>query len=213
MPTRRTTTLTTPNGPVDIFTYVTPEELAGYELDPGIGVFSRYRSIITSKQTLEEIARDPEANLTLAIAQPQRIVGYVVRRRPKPPERWAMMDPPIMHELFGELARGWRGMGIIRPMVEMVVLEPENEERILYIVGYSWHWDLDGTGRSLMEYRQSLISLLAPLGFKIYPTNEPNVNLRPENLFMARLGAKVEADPVLKRKFTNLLFGISPEED
>ena len=84
-----------------------------------------------------------------------------------------------------------------------------NEDRILYIVGYSWHWDLDETKKTLMQYRDTIVNLLTPLGFRQYPTNEPNVSLRAENLFMARIGANI--DRAVKRRFTNLLFGMGED--
>ena len=199
-------TIDTPKGPVEIRPYVDREELAGLELDPGIGRFSRYRSILSGRQGLSEMAELSGANLCLAVHEGRSIVGYCVRRPPEADERWAQMDPPILHELFGENARGWRNYGLMRPMLKTVVLEPENDARILYIVGYSWHWDLDETKKTLDQYRDTIISLLAPLGFKQYPTNEPNVSLRSENLFMARIGEQVEIS--VKKRFTNLLFGI-----
>jgi acetoin utilization protein AcuA len=76
-------------------------------------------------------------------------------------------------------------------------------------VGYSWHWDLDHTKKTVQEYRETIIHLLTPLGFRQYPTNEPNVSLRPENLFMARIGEEV--DKAVKKRFTNLLFGITDD--
>ena len=199
----------TPRGTVEILSYVTPRELEGWELDAGIGHFSSYRSILTSRESLAEIAADPEANLCLAVHQESTVVGYCVRRPPQPGERWAKMQPPVLHEVFGENARGWRDMKLMKPMLEMVVLEPDNEERILYIVGYSWHWDLDHTKKDVQAYRDTIIHLLQPLGFRQYPTNEPNVGLRPENLFMARIGDKIE--PPVKKRFTNLLFGITED--
>lgn len=182
-----------------------PDDLAGLEMDSGIGTFSRYRSIITSLDSLNTLAADPRNELCLAHSG-RRIVGYCVLRPPAEGERWARMQPPILHEVFGESARGWRSQGLMKSLLAEVCLKPSNEERILYIVGYSWHWDLDETGKTLTQYRDTIIQLLSPLGFRQYPTNEPNVALRPENLFMARLGRRL--DDGLKKRFTNLLFGI-----
>jgi len=199
----------TPRGRVELMSYVTPGDLDGLALDEGIGVFPRYRSILTSKQSLMALAANQDANLCLAVHEKSRIIGYCVRRLPPAGERWAMMQPPVLYELFGENARGWRDLGLMKPMLAMVVNEPENEERILYIVGYSWHWDLDGSPKTLPQYRETIIHLLAPFGFKPYPTNERNVNLRPENLFMARIGDKVDQNA--RRRFTNLLFGLTED--
>lgn len=208
----QTKLIDSPGGPVELRTYVRPDDMQDLELDEGIGVFGRYRSILTSMDSLTKQADNPETNLCLALHEGRRIVGYAVRRPPEPEERWAEMQPPILHELFGENSRGWRGQGLMKPMLELVVGEPANEARIIYIVGYSWHWDLDETHKTLTQYRDTIIHLLTPLGFRQYPTNEPNVSLRSENLFMARLGAEAAADKTIKRRFTNLLFGIQEDE-
>jgi acetoin utilization protein AcuA len=205
----QTREIQTKRGPVELRTYVTADEVARLELDEGIGVFASYRSILSCLDSLIHQASLPGANLCLALHGGKHIVGYAVRRPPAAGERWAAMDPPILYEVFGENARGWRSQGLMKPMLEMVVNEPENEARILYIVGYSWTWDLDETKKHVHAYRDTIIHLLTPLGFKQYPTNEPNVSLRAENLFMARIGSEIER-PV-KRRFTNLLFGIGED--
>jgi len=209
MPQRQTKLIETPKGPVELITYVTPQELENWTLDKGIGQFSSYRSLLTSRESLANIAAVPEANLCLALAEGGNVVGFCVRRPPQPGERWAEMNPPILHEVFGENARGWRDIKLMKPMLQMVVLEPDNEDRIIYIVGYSWHWDLDYTKKDVHAYRDTIIHLLQPLGFRQYPTNEPNVSLRSENLFMARIGERIEKP--IKKRFTNLLFGITDD--
>jgi acetoin utilization protein AcuA len=191
---------------VELLSYVKPQELGRWELDPGIGVFSSYRSLLTTKDSLLTQAQDPQGNLCLALHQGKTIVGFAVRRPAPPDERWAQLDPPVMFEVFGENARGWRDLGLMRPLLNSVCMEPVNDQRILYIVGYSWHWDLDETKKTVTQYRDTIIHLLTPFGFRQYPTNEPNVGLRPENLFMARLGSGI--DKKVKKRFTNLLFGI-----
>ncbi|MGD8563513.1 MAG: hypothetical protein PVG03_13290 [Desulfarculaceae bacterium] len=198
--------LETKRGEVELLSYVKPQELGQWELDPGIGVFSSYRSLLTTKDSLLTQAQDPQGNLCLALHQGKTIVGFAVRRPAPPDERWAQLDPPVMFEVFGENARGWRDLGLMKPLLKSVCMEPVNDQRILYIVGYSWHWDLDETKKTVTQYRDTIIHLLTPFGFRQYPTNEPNVGLRPENLFMARLGPEI--DKTVKKRFTNLLFGI-----
>jgi len=202
-------TVETPRGEVLLRDRVSPAEMAELEMDQGIGVFSAYRSILTSKASLTTVAAQPQANLCLALAGGKRIVGYCVLRPPQEGERWGRLRPPILFELFGETSRGWRDHKLMRPMLEILVGDEANEERILYIVGYSWTWDLDHTRKSMQEYRDTLIHLLSPLGFRQYPTNEPNISLRPENLFMARVGAAVTKETV--KSFHNLLFGIGED--
>jgi len=209
MPQRQTKPMDTPKGPVELITYVTPRDLEGWTLDEGIGQFSSYRSLLTSRESLASVAANPETNLCIALSGGNNVVGFCVRRPPQPGERWADMTPPILHEVFGENARGWRDIKLMRPMLELVVQEESNDDRILYIVGYSWHWDLDFTKKDVHAYRDTIIHLLQPLEFRQYPTNEPNISLRAENLFMARIGQNIEKP--LKKRFTNLLFGITED--
>jgi acetoin utilization protein AcuA len=79
---------------------------------------------------------------------------------------------------------------------------------IVYMVGYSWTWDLDGTGKTAQQYRQVLIRLFEPFGFQEFQTNEPNICLKPENLFMGRVGRHVSAS--VQHNFKWLRFGITP---
>jgi acetoin utilization protein AcuA len=209
MPQRQTKPMETPKGPVELITYVTPRELECWTLDEGIGHFSSYRSLLTSRESLTNVAKNPDTNLCIALSGDDNVVGFCVRRPPQLGERWAGMNPPIMHEVLGENARGWRDIKLMKPMLELVVSEEANDDRILYIVGYSWHWDLDYTKKDVHAYRDTIIHLLQPLDFRQYPTNEPNISLRPENLFMARIGKNL--DKLVKKRFTNLLFGITED--
>jgi acetoin utilization protein AcuA len=40
--------------------------------------------------------------------------------------------------------------------------EPRIEEKIVYMVGYSWTWDLKGLQKTARQYRQMLIKLFEP---------------------------------------------------
>jgi hypothetical protein len=98
---------------------------------------------------------------------------------------------------------------ILQPYVlKMMVVHPQIEEKIVYMVGYSWTWDLNGTGKTAQQYRQMLIKLFEPHGFKEYQINEPNVCLKPENLFMCRVGKNIRQ--VIIERFKWLRFGLSP---
>ena len=76
------------------------------------------------------------------------------------------------------------------------------------MVGYSWTWDLNGTRKTAKQYRQILINLFKPHGFQEYQTNEPNICLKPENLFMCRVGNNISQ--VILERFKWLRFGLSP---
>jgi acetoin utilization protein AcuA len=74
--------------------------------------------------------------------------------------------------------------------------------------GFSWHWDLEGAGLSMPEYRRMMVNFVRTQGFKEQYTNEPNVAMREENFFTVRIGERVLQEDV--RKFKNLRFGMKP---
>ena len=49
---------------------------------------------------------------------------------------------------------------------------PKIEQMIAYMVGYSWTWDLDGSGMTAQQYRNMLIRLFNPHGFIELQTND-----------------------------------------
>ena len=128
---------------------------------------------------------------------------------PTPGERWSDLGPKIMTEVTAiEVCRNWRSLKIASSDLEMMVYHPQNEEKIVYMVGYSWTWDLNVTGKSAQQYRQMLIKLFEPHGFKEYHTNEPNVCLKPENLFMYQVGNNIKQ--LILDRFKWLRLGSSP---
>jgi acetoin utilization protein AcuA len=107
-----------------------------------------------------------------------------------------------------EVARDWRSTGLGANIVKMLMTHPKVEDLIVYLVGYSWTWDLDGTEQSAQQYRKMMIKLFEPYGFQELETNEPNICLKPENIFMGRVGCNVPAE--VQKKFKWLRFGIDP---
>ena len=195
----------TDRGEVRVLLGCTAREVEPLCLSDGIGEFEDYRSLLFSKNSLMKAAADPKSCLCLALRQDQ-IVAYCLDRPPLEHERWARMDPPVLTEVLAETARGWRGMRIMTHLLNHLFKYLDIEQRILYMVGYSWTWDLKNSGYDATGYREALKNLLTPHGFKEYPTNESNVSLRKDNLFMARIGAGINEGT--RKKFKNLLFGI-----
>ncbi|MFA5903191.1 MAG: hypothetical protein WC836_04605, partial [Desulfobacula sp.] len=58
----------------------------------------------------------------------------------------------------------------------------------------------------IQSYRDMLISLYSPFGFTVLKTNEPNICLKSENIFMVRIGRKVPRK--IQDDFKLLRFGI-----
>ena len=91
-----------------------------------------------------------------------------------------MLDGVVMEVSVIEVSREWRSVGLAGKLLSLLMDHPRIEDRIIYMVGYSWTWDLDGLGRTAMEYRNILVKLFERFQFKPYVTNEANVCLRPE---------------------------------
>ena len=107
-----------------------------------------------------------------------------------------------------EVCRSWRSCRIASGILEMLLLNPQIEERIIYMVGYTWTWDLGGARKTSWQYRQMLIRLFERHGFAEYRTNEPNICLHPQNLFMCRVGKDITQTTLDRFKW--LRFGLSP---
>ena len=199
----------TPKGDVRIRASCTPRQIRQCLLDSQFSTHSQYKSLYTRRDSLEEIAQQPDTNVVLALIEDNTIIGFGVLAYPDPGERWPELGPQIMVEVKAiEVARPWRSAKIASSILKMVVDHPQIEDKIAYMVGYSWTWDLEGAKKTAQEYRSMLIRLFEPQGFQEYQTNEPNICLKSENVFMCRIGKNI-SEAILNR-FKWLRFGLSP---
>jgi acetoin utilization protein AcuA len=197
----------TPHGNLRVISFCTPEQIRAFIFDSEFKTYAQYRSIYTRRETLEEKAADPDANVTLAVSAQKHIVGFGVLDFPDPDERWIKLGSKCMMEVkVVEVCRSWRSSRIGGVILKLLLTHPDIEEMIIYLVGYSWTWDLDGSGLTAQQYRRMLVRLYEKYGFKEYETNEPNVSLKPENFFMAKIGKNISAEE--QTRFKWLRFGI-----
>jgi leucine dehydrogenase len=211
-PYAKTSHLTTPLGEIHVRSFCSPEEIRRYHFDDEFGIHAQFKSLYTRRESLEADAVHPEANVTLALNAADHIIGFAVLAYPEIGERWRDLGPGLMMELrVIEVCRSWRSGKLAYELLKMAMDHPHIEDKIAYMVGYAWTWDLDGTTRRAQEYRQILIRLFESQGFSEYETNEPNICLKQENLFMCRVGRRVP-DEVVER-FNWLRFGIAPEPE
>ncbi|NNF99632.1 MAG: GNAT family N-acetyltransferase [Desulfobacteraceae bacterium] len=200
----------TAHGPVLVSSFCTPEQIDTYMFDSQFGTFAQYKSLYTKKETLIKHAGHEGANVSLALAQGERIVGFGVMDYPESDERWSQLGERTMIEIQAiEVCRSWRGSGVAKMILQALLEHPLVEKMIVYLVGYSWTWDLDGSRKTTQQYRKMLIKLYTNYGFTEMQTNEPNICLKPENIFMARIGKEITDE--MKNKFKWLRFGMSPD--
>jgi acetoin utilization protein AcuA len=203
------TLLKTPKGDIHIHSFCRPDQIQQYNFHRYFGISDDFKSLFTRRESLVESAAGAGANVVLALADARDIIGYGLLAYPDAAERWALLGPEIMMEIKAiEVGRAWRSVGIAPEIMKMMLVYPRIEEKIIYMVGYSWTWDLKGKKMSGQEYRRMLVNLFEPFGFKEYETNEPNVSLRPENILMCRLGQNVTR--TIKDRFKWLRFGLTP---
>jgi acetoin utilization protein AcuA len=196
-------------GELRIRSFCTPDEIRQLSFDHQFGTHAHYRSLYTKRESLERKAELPDTSVVLAIADSKRIVGFGVLAYPDSEERWARLAPNLMMEVNAiEVSREWRSKKVARGIVQMMNVHPKIEDKVAYFVGYSWTWDLDGNRMTAQQYRQMMAHLFEPFGYEEYQTNEPNICLKPENIFMARIGEKVSKE--LQNQFKWLRFGMSP---
>jgi len=196
-------------GELRIRSFCTPDEIRQLSFDRQFGTHAHYRSLYTKRESLERKAEQPDTSVVLAIADSKRIVGFGVLAYPDPEERWARLAPNLMMEINAiEVSREWRSKKVARGIVQMMNVHPKIDDKVAYFVGYSWTWDLDGNRMTAQQYRQMMSRLFEPFGFEEYQTNEPNICLKSENIFMARIGENVSKE--LQNQFKWLRFGMSP---
>lgn len=206
-PSQKRVFVDTQRGRIAITSFCRPEDIQGLAFKRAFGTHSHYNPIISTKQSLIRAAVEPDANVTVAATDDGDIVGFGILAYPRPEERWHRVGDRIMMEVSViEVSRSWRSMGLSRKILAMVLDHPYREERILYMVGYSWTWDLDGSAMATMDYREMMIHLFSSFGFRVLQTNEPNVMLRPENLFMARIGQHISQD--IRQRLKRVQFNL-----
>ena len=199
----------TRRGQVRICTSCSATKIRRYQLDGQFGSHEGYKSLYTKRESLQQIAGQAGSNITLALIDDRQIIGFGVLAYPEPNERWSELGPKQMIEVRAvEVARSWRSEKIASRILKLLTDHPGLENKIVYMVGYSWTWDLEGSRKTAAEYSQLLVKLFASCGFEKFQTNEPNIALKPENLFMCRIGRNVPQ--VILNRFKWLRFGLSP---
>jgi len=200
----------TPRGDLLIRAFCTPQEIRTYRFDDQFGSYASYKSLYTRRGSLEENAAQKDANVVLALEDKKDIIGFGVLTYPEKGERWTALGPEAMMEIKAlEVCRRWRRARVAKGILKLLLSHPGIEEKIVYLVGYSWTWDLDGTELSVQEYRKMLVQLYESFGFEDYQTNEPNICLKSENFFMGRVGKNVS--PKMVTNFKWLRFDIYPD--
>jgi acetoin utilization protein AcuA len=204
-PIARESVVPSPQGPVRILSTCSPTFLESLTLEEGIGRFARYRSIISGIETLATVAALPDANVTIALSPAGQIIGYIECSYPDAIEGWRDNADGLCYELGAiEVSRNWRRLGLGRAMTALILSDPFIETKIFFLTGYCWHWDLDQTRLSAYAYRNMLVRLFRPFGFRVYLTTNPEIRMSSANVLMARLGQQITTVQI--ERFQKMLF-------
>ncbi len=182
----RSKSLETKAGPILLRDFCPPSLVERLRADSGLRAFARLPE--REHQLLLDIAKSPDCELTLAHTPAGEIVGQVTIA---PADAW-WEGIDNLYEVAIEVSSNWRGLGIAHLMLAFALELDALEDMILFAIGLSWHWDIEGMGISVYRYRQLIARLFASQGFVEYPTTEPNVSMEPANVLLARVGKRVD---------------------
>jgi GNAT superfamily N-acetyltransferase len=97
-----------------------------------------------------------------------------------------------LYEIAIEVSSHWRGSGVASQLLAFALELDALEDMILFGLGLSWHWDMEGLGISPYRYRELIAHLFAAQGFQEYRTAEPDSSMEPANILLARIGKRVD---------------------
>lgn len=194
-------TIDTSMGTLILQTCCPPTLLERLSADSGLHAFARLSEY--EHRLLLSIAKRPDCILTLAYTPAGQIVGQVTIA---PCEGW-WSGLEHAYEIAIEISTRWRKMGIARQLLDFALELDTLEEMILAAIGLSWHWDTQGTGLPPFVYRQLIRQIFEPHGFVEYPTADPDIRMDPANVFVVRIGKRVNQQSV--NRFINRLLDTS----
>lgn len=172
---------------------VPPSRLSGYAMHPRLDAFRRPKE---QHEALVEIAGLEEGRIIVA-REGDTIVGYVTFHYPDELERWSEAGMTDLIELGAiEVADEYRSFGLGKRMIRTAFADGQLENAIVYTTEYYWHWDLEGTGLNVWDYRKMMENLMKSVGMIWYATDDPEICSHPANCLMVRIGSEVPLSSV-----------------
>jgi acetoin utilization protein AcuA len=173
----------------------TPDFLAGMTIDPGIGAFGRYAPEAGRRQ-LAALTRVASLALgrVLVAHVGRHLVGYLTFHPPPEDSRWASLPPGQILELGGiEVARGLRGRGVARRLMDAAFASGDYQAALVYAQGLTWCWDMTGSRMGVSEYRAMVLRLFEAFGFRRCVTDDPDVTFDRTSVLLVRIGREASA--------------------
>ncbi len=172
---------------------ISPEQLGVYTMHPGLNAFRRPQE---QRDALIEIAGLPEGRIIAAV-DGQEIVGYVTFHYADELERWSEGNMDDLIELGAiEVAGPYRAYGIGKKLIQLAFEEGQLDNAIVFTTEYYWHWDLEGSGLSVWDYRKMMENLMKCVDMVWFATDDPEICSHPANCLMVRVGKEVPLSSV-----------------
>jgi acetoin utilization deacetylase AcuC-like enzyme/GNAT superfamily N-acetyltransferase len=191
----RSKVLKTFKGTLLLRDFCPPSLVEHLHADSGLTAFARLPE--REHDLLLKIAKSPDCALTLAHTPAGEIIGQVTLA---PGDEW-WGELENVYEVAIEVSSNWSGMGIAKKLLAFALELDALEEMILFALGLSWHWDLEGMKLPLYRYRRLIAHLFETQGFVEHETTEPDISREPGNILLVRVGKKVDQRVV--RQFFN----------
>lgn len=202
-PVESSRSLKTKKGEIVVTNYYRPEELERLRVDDGISMFSRHNPE-RQKKALLNVANSVGGNVIVGV-KGDLLVSYIGIHHPSERERWGKQAHLWLYELGAiEVSKNYRRIGLAEQMLDIAFADPFYDDKIVLTTGFTWHWDLEGTGMTKLEYKALGVELFGRYGFMEMTTDEPNVTMDSANLFLVRLGKDSSFSQY--QKFASLLF-------
>lgn len=180
---------------------IPPEQLMNMSMDTTLDAFRHPKE---QHEALIEIAGLPEGRIIAATVD-QLIVGYVTFHYPDEYERWSEGNMDDLVELGAiEVADSYRGLGLGGDMIRLSFAEQQLDNMIVYTTEYYWHWDLDGSGLNVWDYRKMMEKLMQTVDMIWYATDDPEICAHPANCLMVKIGPEVPLSSI--EKFDTVRF-------
>jgi len=189
-----------PDGDMLICGVTSPEELEEMSIDLMLKAF---RPAERQKQFLMEISKLPRGKVVTAQLKGE-IVGYVTFCPPDESERWSSGPEEIIELGSIEVSPKFRKHGLARQMLEVAFKDENMEKYLVLATEYYWHWDMEGMGMNIWEYREMIKRLMETVDMVLTDTDEEEISSHPANMLMVRFGNKVS--PTTTRQFETMLF-------
>jgi GNAT superfamily N-acetyltransferase len=186
----RTRTLETTAGTLLLKDRCQPSFVESLRVESGLRAFARLPE--REHQLLVNIAKRSDCRLTL-VYTPEGVIVAEVTLAPGD-AWWAGLEH--VYEGAVQVSANWRRLGIARQLLSFALELEMLEDMIIFALGLSWHWDTEGLGLNRFQYRKLIERLFAAYGFAEYLTSEPNITMDQANIFLARIGSRVNLQTI-----------------